>query len=76
MRKTTAGILGFLIFTVGLSGTAIAGGGGGGNPAFVVNADFDGDGTTDVGVYESTTGNWFIEESTDGSRIVGGFGGP
>jgi FG-GAP-like repeat len=44
--------------------------------AITVTGDFDGDGQTDVAVYEDATGNWFIKQSTAGFRIVGHFGGP
>ena len=59
----------FLFF---IASTAIAGVA----PSIAVFADFDGDGITDVGVYSTADGNWFLNESTDGLQIVPNFGGP
>ncbi len=46
-------------------------------PVISIFADFDGDGITDVGVYNTTNGDWFIELSGGGPiMVVPGFGGP
>ncbi len=39
-------------------------------------ADYDGDGQTDTAVYQQSSGNWFINQSTDGFRSHPSFGGP
>ena len=41
-----------------------------------VRDDYDGDGITDVAVYETATGNWRIIASTFGPADQAGFGGP
>lgn len=38
--------------------------------------DFDGDGKTDIGVYHSASGLWFIKKSSDGTPYSVGYGGP
>jgi len=40
------------------------------------DADFDGDGKTDVAVYQTSSGNWFGVLSTNGFSQVLNFGGP
>ena len=37
--------------------------------------DYDGDGITDRGVYDTATGNWFIDETAAGHQIHPSFGG-
>lgn len=39
-------------------------------------ADFDGDGETDVGVYDTTNGDWFVNQSGGVFLTIPGFGGP
>ena len=40
-----------------------------------VNADYDGDGKTDTATYDTVTGDWFLNRTTDGFLAVPGFGG-
>jgi len=40
-----------------------------------VPGDYDGDGFTDTAVYDTTAGNWFIDQTTAGFVIFPGFGG-
>jgi hypothetical protein len=37
--------------------------------------DFDGDGKTDIAVYRSSTGAWFVIPSSTGTSYGAGFGG-
>ncbi len=40
-----------------------------------VQGDYDGDGTTELAVWRSSTGNWFVKYSSDGiSRTLGAYG--
>jgi hypothetical protein len=39
-------------------------------------ADFDGDGKADIGVYRTSTGQWLIRSSRDGSLILVAWGAP
>ena len=41
-----------------------------------VTGDFDGDAKTDIAVYHSLSGLWFIRKSSDGTDTVVGYGGP
>jgi hypothetical protein len=41
-----------------------------------VPADYDGDGKADVGVYRSSTGQWFLKRSTDGGLTLVAWGAP
>ena len=41
-----------------------------------VRIDFDGDGKTDIGVYNTFAGVWSIIRSSDGGNTVVNWGGP
>ena len=43
---------------------------GSGKTAQAKAADFDGDGITDIAVFESQTGNWWIPCSSQGGRFM------
>jgi hypothetical protein len=38
--------------------------------------DYDADGTTDLAVYRTSTGEWFIRRSSDGELTSFGWGSP
>jgi spore coat protein A, manganese oxidase len=47
----------------------------GGSGLIPVSGDYDGDGKTDVAVYQTSTGHWFLVGSTDGFMQHLSFGG-
>ncbi|MBO0236938.1 FG-GAP repeat domain-containing protein, partial [Vibrio parahaemolyticus] len=38
------------------------------------NADFDGDGKTDLSIFRPENGTWWVAKSSDGGLAVAGFG--
>jgi spore coat protein A len=52
--------------------SALAYGGSGYTP---VPGNYDGDGKTDVAIYQEPTGRWFVRNSSTGADTVVGFGG-
>ena len=50
--------------------------GWGGDPSdILVPGDYDGDGKTDIAVYHSPSGLWFIKKSSDDTSYYVGYGG-